>query len=97
VAEHADVSNCPIWGGGDDLRRKSAILDEHCAAIGRDPAEITRSVQLLVRDPDPAPARDALLDLIDAGARHLVLAPVSPQPVRRLADEIVEPVLAQLG
>ncbi|HEY4022780.1 MAG TPA: LLM class flavin-dependent oxidoreductase [Pseudonocardiaceae bacterium] len=98
VAEHADIWNCPIWGGGDELRRKSAILDEHCAAIGRDPATITRSVQLLLRSPDPAPARDALLDLIDAGARHLVLAPIPPVPsVRRLADEIVEPVLAQLG
>jgi alkanesulfonate monooxygenase SsuD/methylene tetrahydromethanopterin reductase-like flavin-dependent oxidoreductase (luciferase family) len=98
VAEHADIWNCPLWGGAEELRRKSAILDEHCAAIGRDPAEITRSVQLLVRDPDPAPTRDALLELIGAGARHLVLAPVPPLPsVRWLADEIVEPVLAQLG
>lgn len=98
VAEHADIWNCPLWGGAEELRRKSAILDEHCAAIGRDPAEITRSVQLLMRDPDPAPTRDALLELIDAGARHLVLAPVPPLPsARRLADEIVEPVLAQLG
>lgn len=95
VAEHADVWNCPIWGGGDELRRKSAILDEHCAAIGRDPTEITRSVQILVRD--PTQARDALLDLIDAGARHLVLAPIPPlSSVRRLADDIVEPVLEQL-
>lgn len=95
VAEHADLWNCPIWGGADALRHKSAILDEHCAAIGRDPAEITRSVQILVRD--PAQARDELLDLIDAGARHLVLAPVLPIPaVRQLADDIVEPVLQQL-
>ncbi|HEY4459777.1 MAG TPA: LLM class flavin-dependent oxidoreductase [Pseudonocardiaceae bacterium] len=99
VAEHADVWNCPILGGNTaELRTKSAILDEHCAAIGRDPDEITRSVQLIVRGTDPAPTRDAVLELIDAGARHLVLAPVAPLPsVRRLADEIVEPVLAQLG
>lgn len=99
VAEHADIWNCPILGGNAaELRAKSAILDEHCAAIGRDPHEITRSVQLLVRGTDPAPTRDALLELIDAGARHLVLAPVTPLPsVRRLADEIVQPVLAQVG
>jgi alkanesulfonate monooxygenase SsuD/methylene tetrahydromethanopterin reductase-like flavin-dependent oxidoreductase (luciferase family) len=98
VAEHADIWNCPIFDGANELRAKNAILDEHCAAIGRDPDEITRSVQLIVRGPDPAPTRDALLELIDAGARHLVLAPVAPlPPVRRLAEEIVEPVLAQLG
>lgn len=99
VAEHADIWNCPVLGANAaDLRAKSVILDEHCAAIGRDPDEIIRSVQLIVRGTDPAPTRDALLELIDAGARHLVLAPVAPLPsVRRLADEIVEPVLAQLG
>jgi alkanesulfonate monooxygenase SsuD/methylene tetrahydromethanopterin reductase-like flavin-dependent oxidoreductase (luciferase family) len=99
VAEHADSWNCPILGGNAaDLRAKSVILDEHCAAIGRDPNDIIRSVQLIVRGTDPAPTRDALLELIDAGARHLVLAPAAPLPsVRRLADEIVEPVLAQLG
>jgi alkanesulfonate monooxygenase SsuD/methylene tetrahydromethanopterin reductase-like flavin-dependent oxidoreductase (luciferase family) len=99
VAEHADIWNCPMLAGGAaGLRRKSAILDEHCAAIGRDPGEITRSVQVLVRGNDPAAIRDVLLELIDAGARHLVLAPAAPLPsVRRLADEIVEPVLAQLG
>jgi alkanesulfonate monooxygenase SsuD/methylene tetrahydromethanopterin reductase-like flavin-dependent oxidoreductase (luciferase family) len=95
VAEHADIWNCPSWNGSAELRHKSPILDEHCAAIGRDPAEIIRSVQVLVRD--PAPARDLLLDLIDAGARHLVLAPVPPLPAPAwLAEHVVEPVLAQL-
>nr|WP_246281917.1 LLM class F420-dependent oxidoreductase [Fodinicola acaciae] len=42
VAKHAD-----IWHGFGDaevIERKHRILDEHCAAIGRDPAEIERSV-----------------------------------------------------
>ena len=110
VAEHADIWNCPTRVSVDEFRHKSAVLDEHCAEIGRDGSEIIRSVQVLVTNEDtPAPAgggalpsyfgpsaaREFLLALIEAGARHLVLAPVSANPsVRWLADEIVEPVLA---
>lgn len=42
VAEHAD-----IWHSFGDLpvfTRKSRILNEHCAAVGRDPSDIQRSV-----------------------------------------------------
>jgi probable F420-dependent oxidoreductase len=42
VAKHAD-----IWHGFGDpevVERKVKILDQHCADIGRDPAEIERSV-----------------------------------------------------
>ena len=38
VAEHADVWHS--FGGVDTLRRKSAILDEHGAAVGRDTARL---------------------------------------------------------
>jgi alkanesulfonate monooxygenase SsuD/methylene tetrahydromethanopterin reductase-like flavin-dependent oxidoreductase (luciferase family) len=98
VAEHADVWNCPARTAAE-FQRKSAILDEHCAAIGRDPAQIARSLQVLVPPADPAATRARLLELIDAGATHLVLAPVTPwpdRPARWLADEVAEPVAAQL-
>jgi alkanesulfonate monooxygenase SsuD/methylene tetrahydromethanopterin reductase-like flavin-dependent oxidoreductase (luciferase family) len=42
VAEHADIWNG--FGSPDEIARKSAILDEHCATVGRDPGEIERSV-----------------------------------------------------
>ena len=42
VAQHADVWH--TFGDLDVLTRKSAILDEHCAAVGRDPGKIERSV-----------------------------------------------------
>ncbi|WP_328991505.1 LLM class F420-dependent oxidoreductase [Kribbella sp. NBC_01245] len=42
VARHADIWN--TFAEGETFVRKSRILDEHCAAIGRDPAEIERSV-----------------------------------------------------
>ena len=45
VAEHADVWNM-AGGDVDEGVRLSGVLDEHCAAVGRDPAEVRRSVQL---------------------------------------------------
>ncbi len=117
VARHADIWNCPTRGADvAEFRRLNEELDVACAEVGRDPAEITRSVQLLVAPPtpdgtagegthlprhsDPAAARDLVLALIDAGVRHVVLAPVAPaidRPARWLADEVVEPVREQLG
>jgi alkanesulfonate monooxygenase SsuD/methylene tetrahydromethanopterin reductase-like flavin-dependent oxidoreductase (luciferase family) len=99
VAEHADVWNCPARDAAE-FRRKSSVLDEHCAAVGRDPAEITRSMQVIVRSDDPAAARGLLLELIEAGATHLVLAPALPwpdAPARWLADEVAGPVAAEAG
>jgi alkanesulfonate monooxygenase SsuD/methylene tetrahydromethanopterin reductase-like flavin-dependent oxidoreductase (luciferase family) len=100
VAEHADIWNYP--GGPDDaFRRRDEVLAEQCAAIGRDPGEITRSMQLLVRCSEPdvrATTRAALIEMIDAGVTHLVLAAVlDGRPLRWLADEIVEPVRAEAG
>jgi F420-dependent oxidoreductase-like protein len=50
VARHADHWN--VWGGPQVLARKSAVLDAHCAAVGRDPKTLTRSVNmaLLITD-----------------------------------------------
>jgi alkanesulfonate monooxygenase SsuD/methylene tetrahydromethanopterin reductase-like flavin-dependent oxidoreductase (luciferase family) len=92
VAEHADIWNSPTRTV-DEFRHKSRILDEHCAAIGRDPATIVRSVQLLLRDTEPAAVRGQFREYIEAGATHLVLAPVPPAPpLRQLVEEIIEPV-----
>jgi alkanesulfonate monooxygenase SsuD/methylene tetrahydromethanopterin reductase-like flavin-dependent oxidoreductase (luciferase family) len=41
VATYADM--CNIGGGLETVRRKDAILIEHCERIGRDPAEIERT------------------------------------------------------
>jgi alkanesulfonate monooxygenase SsuD/methylene tetrahydromethanopterin reductase-like flavin-dependent oxidoreductase (luciferase family) len=109
VAQHADIWNCPT-SSIDEFRHKSAILDEHCRAIGRDPSEITRSIQVLVSSGvpsdrpahlppvlGPAEVRDHLVELIDAGVSHVVLAALPPVPsVSWLGLEIVEPVLARV-
>lgn len=58
VAEHADIWHC--FGNPDTLVRKGRILDDWCARIGRNPAEIERSTG--VGDADPATAGEALTD-----------------------------------
>ena len=45
AARHADGWNVPFVPP-DAYRHKVAVLDGHCEAVGRDPAEITRSVNL---------------------------------------------------
>jgi alkanesulfonate monooxygenase SsuD/methylene tetrahydromethanopterin reductase-like flavin-dependent oxidoreductase (luciferase family) len=100
VAEHADIWNYP-GAPSDEFRQKNKILAEHCAAIGRDPDSIARSMQTVIRCDDPqapAAARALLLEMIEAGVTHLVLAAIlNGRPVRWLADEIIEPVIAAAG
>jgi len=91
VAEHADVWNIP---GRDaaELVARSALLDRFCAEIGRDPAEITRSVTQPVSYENPGGTRDSIAAAVDAGFRHFVLSLPAPYPdsvARWVADEII--------
>jgi F420-dependent oxidoreductase-like protein len=55
AARYADEWN--VWGLPELLIRKMAVLDQHCATIGRNPNEIERSaVALLALTDDPAVA-----------------------------------------
>jgi alkanesulfonate monooxygenase SsuD/methylene tetrahydromethanopterin reductase-like flavin-dependent oxidoreductase (luciferase family) len=98
VAEHADIWNYP-GAPGQDFAERNKVLDGHCAAIGRDSGEIVRSMQTVVRcdDPgEPAATRAVVLQMIDAGVRHIVLAAIlGNRPLRWVVDEIIEPVLEQ--
>jgi F420-dependent oxidoreductase-like protein len=57
AAQYADHWN--VWGGPEILGRKGHILEQHCAIVGRDPAQITRSANmpLLITDQDEARER----------------------------------------
>ncbi len=71
VAEHAD-----IWHGFGDpetIIRKSGILDDWCAEVGRDPAEIERSVG--ISDPQDFEAGDAYAA---AGVKQLTFGVSGP-------------------
>ncbi|HSL56755.1 MAG TPA: LLM class F420-dependent oxidoreductase [Acidimicrobiales bacterium] len=46
AARWADEWN--VWGTPDTLRHKIGVLEQHCADLGRDPAEIQRSCQALL-------------------------------------------------
>ena len=100
VAGHADIWAYPGPPDGT-FRQRDQVLREHCAAIGRDPAAITRSMQIIVRcdEPDAVPAaRGQLVERIEAGVIHLVIAALlGDRPVQWLADEVVYPVLAEAG
>jgi F420-dependent oxidoreductase-like protein len=52
AAQYADEWN--TWGTPETLRRKRDILDRHCEEVGRDPATIRRSAQVLVAIGDEA-------------------------------------------
>jgi alkanesulfonate monooxygenase SsuD/methylene tetrahydromethanopterin reductase-like flavin-dependent oxidoreductase (luciferase family) len=91
AAEHADRWNIP---GGDlqDAIGRSARLDRYCEDIGRDPAEITRSIFLPVSYDRPETTRSAIREATGAGFSHVVLGLSSPYPAgvaRWLADEVI--------
>lgn len=46
VAEYADVWNSSGSDSAAEVAELSAVLDQHCADVGRDPAQIRRTVQL---------------------------------------------------
>src|SRR5712692_3765196 len=62
VAKHADHWN--VWGGPKVLARKGAILDEHCAAVGRDPKSLRRSVNMSLMITDKPEEIATLADTI---------------------------------
>ena len=99
VAQYASIWNF-VGGSTDEFKHKNTVLDGHCTAIGRDPAEIARSVQLIVNPADMGAARATTQSYIEAGANHLILNLRYPYPegiVHRLAEEIAEPLQAEYG
>lgn len=63
-AEYADAWNS--FGTVDEMRQRNEILDEHCAALGRDPSTIWRGLYgwaaLMPSDPWESP--DAFADMV---------------------------------
>jgi probable F420-dependent oxidoreductase len=79
VAEHADAWN--TFGPPDTYAHKNAVLDDWCKRVGRDPAEVERTVGIAQHEIDDAEA------YLDAGATHLIVMtghPYDLAPVERL-------------
>jgi len=91
VARYADVWNFAS-GPVETFSHKVEVLRQHCAEVGRDPAEIQLSIQTMVDYDDlPGTAR-RIQPYVDAGATHLILNMRYPYPdgiVSRLAEEVV--------
>ena len=91
AARYADHWN--VWGGPDTFGRKGKILDEHCAALGRDPKTIVRSANMPLAFTDDAAgvekARQSYMSRMRADAdkaRDTVLAGSPAQIVDRLGE-----------
>jgi hypothetical protein len=60
----------------DEIRHKCEVLDMHCATVGRDPAEIERSIMLNAEELD---GDDAKLEaFVDAGATFFIYGASGP-------------------
>lgn len=75
AAQYADVWNAP-GGTPGRFAELSKVLDEHCAAIGRDPATIRRTVQLRLPDP-PFDLAPLVEQFARAGASEVILVTTS--------------------
>ncbi len=70
VAEHGDIWHS--WSDAETLERKSGVLAQHCADVGRDTAEIERSVGV---SGDPRETGEAV---VAAGATLLTVSATGP-------------------
>jgi probable F420-dependent oxidoreductase len=64
VAQYATIWNGQ--GEPEELARMNRVLDEWCTKVGRDPAEIERSAQIV------GPQLDKLDEYLEAGITHLI-------------------------
>ena len=96
VAEYADRWNS--HGTVEELGERNKILDEHCAAIGRDPKSIIRSLYgwAALMPADPWESIDAFHEVIgryrDVGINEFIIdAPASDQfsTLEQIATEVI--------
>ncbi len=79
TAQHATIWNG--FGPADNYAHKNRVLDDWCAQVGRNPADIERSITIGVND------LDHLDELAAAGATHFIMGhdhPYERAPLDRL-------------
>ena len=72
AAEYADVWNA-AGGSPEEIAASSAILDQHCADVGRDPGQIRRSVQLRMNVDELPQARATIDAYVKVGVTDFLL------------------------
>lgn len=99
-AEYADAWNS--FGTVEEMRERNQVLDEHCAAIGRDPRTIWRSFygwasQMAAQGlPDPWSSAQAFQDVVGryaaVGVNEFVVdqpAPAQLSVLERIAQDVI--------
>jgi F420-dependent oxidoreductase-like protein len=87
LAQHGDMGH---WFGGplEELKRKKAVFEDHCAAVGRDPSKVTILLGIgLVLTDDDRQAK-AIMESLPPERRAMVRAARFDQ-----APEILQPFL----
>jgi alkanesulfonate monooxygenase SsuD/methylene tetrahydromethanopterin reductase-like flavin-dependent oxidoreductase (luciferase family) len=96
VAQYADAWNS--FGTVEEMRQRNAVLDEQCAAIGRDPSEIWRGLYgwAALMPADPWQSLDAFADMVgqyrEAGVNEFIIdQPAAEQlpMAERIAAELL--------
>jgi F420-dependent oxidoreductase-like protein len=93
AARHAQVWNMAN-GTPEEFRTKSALLDQYCKEIGRDPAEIERSMQFLPNAMGGDVVKRAR-EFMVAGATHLIFSapvPYTEAGARQVWKDVVTPL-----
>ncbi len=89
VAKHADEWNAPA-ATPKDFSELNKVLEDHCAAVGRNSADIKRSVQIFLFGHDDAQiaAVERQIDgLAEVGVDHAVLSFYTP-PSREVLERV---------
>ncbi len=81
LAMYGDIFNLDGWAGGgmalEYFRHKIGVLERHCEAVGRDPAEIRRTLLMPVYATDDAAAAERFISGLGpgtvAGPRNYVI------------------------
>jgi alkanesulfonate monooxygenase SsuD/methylene tetrahydromethanopterin reductase-like flavin-dependent oxidoreductase (luciferase family) len=81
LAMHGDIFNLDGWAGGgmslEYYQHKIGVLERHCEAVGRDPAEIQRTLLMPLRVTDDKPTAEQFIKALGpdtvAGPRSYVV------------------------
>ncbi|RMF92443.1 MAG: LLM class F420-dependent oxidoreductase [Nitrospinota bacterium] len=87
VARHADIWNVAAGTPPEEYRHKTAVLEQHCREIGRDPDSIERSRQMIVvfsEEKDALPGK-----MREAQERFALFGDLQQLAIRGTAEECI--------
>ena len=93
AAKYAQLWDAMFSESTDEFIELSAVLDEHCVKVGRDPTEIRRSMHMSWPvDADPKALADRAAEFVAAGATQIVFSMRGPYRA-----DLLEPLANAIG